>query len=341
MVSIRFNGPAIAGLLAGLFLAAGSAGGQTLGTRAAGMGEAFVAVADDATSVYWNPAGMATGAYFSFVVDFEDGTGPGDGQPPDRGASESGARFIGFTVPPLGVAYYRLSHRVAGPEASAGTSVPVREDGRRSVRGLTTSNVGVTLAQSVADFLVVAGTVKIVRGEVSAGEVVAPDAAAALAAAHGLPVQGTTRVDVDAGVMVSVDRWRAGLVARNLTTPSFAGPEQNAAMVDLDREARVGAAWGSGWPGISRVVVSADADLTRRRSPSGDRRDLAAGAETWWRGQRLGVRGGLRASTTGDARPVVAAGLSAALRPGAFVEAHVARGAADEHSWSIGVRVTF
>lgn len=29
------------------------------GARAAGMGEAFVAVADDATAVYWNPAGLA------------------------------------------------------------------------------------------------------------------------------------------------------------------------------------------------------------------------------------------------------------------------------------------
>jgi len=29
------------------------------GARAAGMGEAFVGLADDATAVYWNPAGLA------------------------------------------------------------------------------------------------------------------------------------------------------------------------------------------------------------------------------------------------------------------------------------------
>ncbi|MCJ7813427.1 hypothetical protein MUP95_08970, partial [bacterium] len=29
------------------------------GARAAGMGEAFVALADDATAAYWNPAGLA------------------------------------------------------------------------------------------------------------------------------------------------------------------------------------------------------------------------------------------------------------------------------------------
>ena len=33
-----------------------------VGTRASGMAGAFVAVADDATAVYWNPAGVATGS---------------------------------------------------------------------------------------------------------------------------------------------------------------------------------------------------------------------------------------------------------------------------------------
>ena len=36
---------------------------RSTGTRAAGMAGAFVAVADDATAVYWNPAGVATGSY--------------------------------------------------------------------------------------------------------------------------------------------------------------------------------------------------------------------------------------------------------------------------------------
>ena len=32
------------------------------------MGGAFVAVADDASAVYWNPAGIATGANFDFQM---------------------------------------------------------------------------------------------------------------------------------------------------------------------------------------------------------------------------------------------------------------------------------
>ena len=34
---------------------------DTVGTRAAGMAGAFVAVADDASAAYWNPAGFAAG----------------------------------------------------------------------------------------------------------------------------------------------------------------------------------------------------------------------------------------------------------------------------------------
>ena len=42
-----------------------------VGTRAEGMGGAFVAVADDASAVYWNPAGIAMGA--TFDVQFSTG----------------------------------------------------------------------------------------------------------------------------------------------------------------------------------------------------------------------------------------------------------------------------
>jgi long-subunit fatty acid transport protein len=44
-----------------------------IGTRAEGMGGAFVAVADDASAVYWNPAGIATGATFDLQVSAAKG----------------------------------------------------------------------------------------------------------------------------------------------------------------------------------------------------------------------------------------------------------------------------
>jgi long-subunit fatty acid transport protein len=46
-----------------IFEKVGTIGGQSLkigvGARAAAMGDAYVAIADDATAVYWNPAGLA------------------------------------------------------------------------------------------------------------------------------------------------------------------------------------------------------------------------------------------------------------------------------------------
>ncbi len=50
-------------------------GAQTfggIGVRAEGMGGAFVAVADDASAVYWNPAGIATGSTFDFQISRVD-----------------------------------------------------------------------------------------------------------------------------------------------------------------------------------------------------------------------------------------------------------------------------
>ena len=44
-------------------------GYEDVGTRAQGMAGAFVAVADDATASWWNPAGLASGAYFNVIFE--------------------------------------------------------------------------------------------------------------------------------------------------------------------------------------------------------------------------------------------------------------------------------
>ena len=104
---------------------------------------------------------------------------------------------------------------------------------------------------------------------------------------------------------------------------------------------RLGVAWGDRWPGLARTIVAFDADATRSAHASGDRRDVAAGVERWLKGGRAGVRGGVRASTVGDARPVVSVGGSYALRVGAYVDAYVAKGQHEDRAWGIGARVTY
>jgi hypothetical protein len=307
----RFVGPL--GLLAVLLCADRVFAQSPVGTRAEGMAGAFVGVADDATAVYWNPAGIASGSFVSAVVSF--GAGPELPESAQTSADQRDRRaVVAFSATAIGLAYYRVTAYGSTVDEPAVSGSPSREEVGRSVHGIATSTLGVSLLQSLTDHIVVGATPKFVHGADS------------------------SVADVDAGVMFSRKHIRVGLVARNLTSPSF---ETEEGAIDIDRELRAGAAWGSGWTGISRVIVSVDGDLTSRVSPTGDRRDVAAGVETWWLGQRLGVRGGARRSTIGEARGAIAAGVSAGLRPGMLVEAHVVRGHTDERSWSIGARMLF
>ena len=60
------------GLVMGGLVCVGTARGQgfeAVGIRALGMGGAFVAVADDASATYWNPAGLVTGDLVSVVME--------------------------------------------------------------------------------------------------------------------------------------------------------------------------------------------------------------------------------------------------------------------------------
>ena len=312
MSTNRRNVTLIAAVLA---LATARSAVAQVGTRAAGMAGAFVAVADDATAVYWNPAGVGTGAIVSAVFDagrFQTGS-------PERQRAvteEDTGAVLAISATAIGAAYYRFgTYGTTAAVEPAVVSPDGREEVRRSVHALTMTAVGVSFVQSLSEHVVVGVTPKVMRG------------------------LGRNAIDVDAGLIAWANRFRFGLVGRNLTTPVF-GAGANGE-VELDRELTVGGAWGSGWTGISRVIVSVDGDVLSRPTPTGDRRDIAAGVETWWLQQRLGLRGGVRRSTIGDPRGAVTAGFSAGLKPGLLLEAHVRRGADDEHSWSVGARMTF
>lgn len=311
-----------------------------LGVRAQGMAGAFVGVADDASAVYWNPAGLATGAFVSFVLDYgRTETVPGLDRDPLGGDRQTGG-MVSLTLSPAGIAYYRQGLLVAGPREAEAPGPSGREEVVRSVQALVTSTLGAAVLQSIGDYFVVGATLKLMRGEVGSGLSDAVSAAQALDAAGAMDRRSSTTGDVDLGVMAALDRFRIGVVARNLTTPAFEAGDAGE-VVELEREVRVGGAWASGWPGISRVIVAVDGDVLTRESVSGDRRDLAAGVETWWLGRRFGARGGVRTSTLGEARPVVTGGVSAGVTPAAFIEAHVAYGQDESRGWSVGARFTF
>ena len=309
-----------------------------LGTRAQGMAGAFVGVADDASAVYWNPAGLATGAIVSFLATFsEEKTSP---EAPQAAAGERHTgRMVALSLPPIGLAYYRVGAYGTAVPTPAVTGLPSREEVRRSVHAVTTSTLGVSLLQSLTEHIVVAATPKVVRGSAATGVSSVLLSSDALDAASELDGRSDTAFDIDAAVMLSVERVRAGLIARHLTTPAFTAG--NGSEVELSRQVRAGIAWGSAWPGNSRLSVSLDGDLTSRATPFGDRRDVAAGVETWWRERTIALRAGARRSTVGEARGAVTGGLSYAVRPSMFVEGHVAAGEKSERGWSVGVRAGF
>lgn len=319
---------------------------ETVGTRARGMGGAFVAVADDASATWWNPAGLAGTLVVDGVVTWREAELiPEPDAVTEQGGiarRESAAGFA-FSFPAAGVSYHQVRLTEAGPAATAGTG-PGRQD-RRTVpaaRSLLSHHFGLTLVQSLGDAVVVGATAKLVRGEVSflADATGAPDAVLDRAAKAGGRVEFAA--DVDAGVLVRLGPIRVGLAGRNLAAPRF----EDASGVDwrLERRVRAGVALTGDADRGGRLpwVVALDADLTRERGPFGERRAIAAGAERWWFDRRLGLRGGVSASTAGPARPAASGGASLGVAGGVWLEFEATAGGDDAaRGWGLAAHVMF
>ena len=318
---------------------AAAQGVEAVGMRALGMGGAFVAVADDASATYWNPAGLVTGSVFSAVAEAVHGDVEGapirGANPPMTGFAGQGSTLVALGTWPVGATFYRIADataRVVGPGPEAANVVPAA-----ALQRLTTTHVGVNLLHSIMSGLHVGATLKYVHG--SAGRDVrlpAPDDP--LDAAQDLDTRGSSQFDVDAGLMVDLRKVKLGLTGRNLAEPEFEAA-QDASRLRLPRQVRAGVAFQAG----DTLIVSLDADLTRTPDVTGDRRSLAAGAEQrLWR-DRAAVRGGVRISTAGDTRPVVTTGGSISLKSGIFADGYLALGLdeASPDGFGVGLRVVF
>jgi hypothetical protein len=323
--------------------AAFAQGLETLGNRAAALA-AFVAVADDASAVAWNPAGLVGGPLINVTLGLGRTTDRDDEPPLDGGWSgRLGTTLVALGSTPVGVAYYRISSVSLQAATPAVSGITDREQGRAIARTLVTSHFGATVQQSLGDHLTLGATLKVIRGRVAHAVVSAGSWDDAFDRAQALATRGSTRGDLDLGAMLTAGRVRAGMVMRNVTAPTFAAPDEGDERdgVTLKRHLRVGAAWADRWPGVSRTIVSVDADVTRVAQPSGARRDVAAGVEQWIRGQQVGLRAGIRASTVGEARPVVSGGGSLAVRAGMYLDAYVAGGGRMHRGWGVAARVSY
>ena len=318
---------------------------ETIGTRAQGMGGAFVAVADDATATYWNPAGLAAIPIFDASLTYAEsertnaaGT-PTFGVPP---AWRTRASSFAIALPVIGVSYYSL--RATRARAAGEVSPAVaQQQANTAFAGETTGtwNLGVTLVQSVGDAVVIGGTLRLVCGGAAVATVLASDESGALDAADDLNDRSETKFDADLGAMAYLGRARIGLTVRNLVAPAW--DAAGAPPLDTDRLVRVGVAWGPGpVRGRRRWAIATDADLTTAQGLDGYRRALAVGAERWFRTGRVAIRGGARAQTTGDARPVATGGASLGVLSWLLLEGQVTAGSDTvERGWGFGARATF
>ena len=326
---------------------AASARAQTpdaIGVRAQGMGGAFTAVADDATASWWNPAGMAGGAYFNAILESGSHREPStdrttSGEP--QAAWRAETRSFSVAFPALGLSYYRLRISEIQPQTSTATAAVVRQDGGATgvrLRALVLSQFGTSVGQSLGEHLVVASTVKLVHA--GAASKVQPAATGSLDAAGGIDPSGETHAGLDIGAMAVFGRARIGVMIRNVKQPEF-GSGTDA--FTLSRTARVGAAVSSGTRGvIGAATVAVDADLTTTTTVLGEERRLAAGGELWTSARTFGLRAGVGINTIGDQRTSLSGGFSAALKKGLYADGELSGGTdRGRRGWGAALRVTF
>ncbi len=333
-MKIRLTRLAAAGLVVLAWPAsAGAQAFETLGSRAAGMGGAFVAVADDASAAYWNPAGFAASSFLSLVFDVSTA----EVEPPDSAAGSRSGWLLALGAPALGLSYYRLRNTdlLPGPLPNAAGTDDRNNPGAGEVRldTLVTHHVGVTLVQSIVPGLAVGATVKLVRGTATSALQPDGDRDALLDDAGDLAGEGSTKFDADIGVMATAGKVKAGITFRNVTAPEFDSAGGGPAL-KLERQARAGVAVLplAGW------TVAADMDLMRTPGPLGEIRNFAAGAEARI-ARRHYLRGGVRHNTVGEHDTAVSFGGSYGVTKSLLVDAQVTTGSDRTHrGWGIAAR---
>jgi hypothetical protein len=278
---------------------------EDVGTRARGMGGAFVALADDATATWWNPAGLAVGPLFTGIVERGFPTDP----------NQNTALGVAFAVPSLGLSYYRVRIGAVPVPDPAGSVASGRQDQTAAVFLPTflINQVGATVGQSAGGHLVLASTLRLVHAD-------------------------QTRFDLDIGTMVKFGSLRLGAVLKHVHAPELT---VDGTRVGFNRQGRVGVAYAPAPNPALSVNAAFDADLTTTETAFGNARHLAGGAELWVR-QRVGLRGGISVNTIDVLRRSFSAGASAAVQKGVFLDARITRGD-DEvlEGWGFDLRLTF
>jgi hypothetical protein len=309
---------------------------EIVGSRALGMGGAFVAVASDSSATWWNPAGLATGPFLDLALARAMTETTGD-LPAHRGE----ARWFAFGTPAIGVSYYRLKITDVQPLTPTVTEGGSREDRRAGLQTIAASQLGITLVHTLIPGLHAGATLKYLRATVRASHDDGLLAAGELLD-RGEELDGGdagSAFDADIGLMGVAGAFRVGAVVRNAREVEF---EHEGGVTRMERQIRVGAAYDGATIGRPPLTIAVDADLRSTRRAFGERRNVAVGAEQWLKDQRIGIRAGARFNTVGAKERTATGGVSVAVRSGLFLDAHLVRGGAeDDRGWGVAARVSF
>ena len=195
--------------------------------------------------------------------------------------------------------------------------------------------------QSIFPGVAVGATLKMVRG-FAASELIPAATAKEAFDQESLEANGSSKFDLDFGVMASSPRLKAGLTMRNATEPEFTTREQ--VVLPLERQLRAGVSWVF----VPNWLFATDFDLLTTHDAFGERHDAAFGVEGKL-GQRVVVRSGFKLNLApaddvaedGAARGYSAGG-SFAVTQAVFIDGVAATGGDRAgRGWGISARFVY